>query len=205
MKRTERQAHGFIFQDWVVGRFLDMAYTAEWDIPKKINNFSHKNISIKTTKWKGSIGLGDALNQFKIDEDFEMLIAFYKTENNRKKVINMQLLKISQEKWRELWGNMTQYKLEKLISLIKSNEGRGLKGDKLNEFRKKVKQEKSNILNDYTGKFSLHQKIDSKVQRRLQCSLPFGILFEEFKLDKKIMKKFNLWGQEINLNKIRLD
>jgi len=36
MKRTERQAHGFIFQDWVVGRFLDMAYTAEWDIPKKL-------------------------------------------------------------------------------------------------------------------------------------------------------------------------
>ncbi len=205
MKRTERQAHGFIFQDWVVGRFLDMAYTAEWDIPKKINNFSHKNISIKTAKWKGSVGLGDALNQFKINEDFEMLIAFYKIENNRKRIINMQLLKITREKWMELWGDMTQDKLEKLISLIKSDEGKGLKGEKLDEFRKKIKQEKSDILKDYTGRFSLHQKIDSKIQRRLQCSLSFGVLFEEFGLNKRVMKKFKLWGQEISLSNIRID
>lgn len=205
MKRGERQAHGFIFQDWVVGRFLDMAYTAEWDIPKKINNFSHQNISIKTTKWKGNIGLGDALNQFRINEDFEMLIAFYKDDNGRKKIINMQLLQIPKEKWKELWGNMTEYKIKKLISYIKSDNGKGLKGDKLNEFRNKVKQDKKELLNDYTGKFSLHQKIDSKIQRRLQCSIPFSILFEEFDLDKKTMNKYNLWGQEIELAKIRLD
>jgi len=117
----------------------------------------------------------------------------------------MQLIEISRKKWRELWGNMTEYKLEKLLSLIKSSEGKKLRGKKLNEFRKKVKQEKEDIINDYTGRIRLHPKIDSKTQRRLQCSLPFGVLFEEFKLDKRIMKKFNLWEKEIILNKIKLN
>jgi len=172
---------------------------------KKINTFSHKNISIKTAKWKNSVGLGDALKQFRINEKFQILIAFYKIEKGKKKIINMQLIEISRKKWRELWGNMTEYKLEKLLSLIKSSEGKKLRGKKLNEFRKKVKQEKEDIINDYTGRIRLHPKIDSKTQRRLQCSLPFGVLFEEFKLDKRIMKKFNLWEKEIILNKIKLN
>ena len=84
MKRTERQAHGFIFQDWVVGKFLDMAYTAEWDIPKKINHITNKSVSIKTAKWKsGGVGLGDILNQFNIKEDFQMLVAFYEIIGNK--------------------------------------------------------------------------------------------------------------------------
>ncbi|MBN2839079.1 MAG: hypothetical protein JXM74_10035 [Fusobacteriaceae bacterium] len=205
MKRGERQAHGFIFQDWIVGRFLDMAYTAEWDIPKKINNFSHKNISIKTAKWKSNVGLGDALNQFNINEDFEMLVAFYKEENDKKIIVNMQLIEISKDKWRELWGNMTEEKIKRLVSLIKHDNGRGLSGQELEDFRAEVQELKRELTEDYTGSFSLHPKIDSKIQRRLQCSISFEKLFHEFQLDKKIMKTYKLWGDELRLNKINLN
>ena len=46
MTRTERQAHGFIFQNWVIRTFLDMKYSGEWDIPAKINSDSKKPVSI---------------------------------------------------------------------------------------------------------------------------------------------------------------
>lgn len=203
--RTERQSHGFIFQDWIVGRFLDMAYTAEWDIPKKINTFSNKNISIKTAKWKTSVGLGDAIHQFKINEDFEMLVAFYIEEEDKKSIINMQLVEIPKEKWRELWGNMTQEKINKLVGLIKNPKGKDISGKKLDDFRAEVQELKKELTKDYTGSFSLHPKIDSKKQRRLQCSLSFEKLFREFKLDKKIMKKYELWGDEIVFKKINLN
>ena len=99
MTRTERQAHGFIFQDWVFRRFLSLAYSGEWDIPAKINPLTHKNVSIKTAQWKtGSVGLGDVLNQFDINEDFEMLLAFYVNNEKRKNIVNMQLLNITKEK-----------------------------------------------------------------------------------------------------------
>ncbi|MBU3923768.1 MAG: hypothetical protein KJ592_02530 [Nanoarchaeota archaeon] len=205
MKQIERQAHGFIFQNWVIGKFLDMAYTAKWDIPAKINPMTNKNISIKTAQWKSSVGLGDALNQFGIDEDFEMLVAFYVQNDNRKLVVNMQSVEISKEKWRELWGNMTREKLVELQNFIKSKKGRGLKGAELDEFRELVQGKKRELLADYDGKLSLNPKIDSGVQRRLQCSISFNILFEEFNLDKNVMETYRLWKEDIDLRSVKLE
>lgn len=206
MPRTERQSHGFIFQNWIIGKFLDMAYTSKWDIPKEINHISNKNISIKTAKWKAGVGLSDALKQFDIDDDFQLLVAFYKGGTNvRKKVVNMQLIDISKEKWKELWGNMTKDKLKEFDSFIKSREHRNLTGSRLNEFRAEVQRRKRDMLSWYNGKIVLNPKIDSKNQRRLQCGIPFKTLFEEFGLNKEIMRTYTLWGEEIILSTIGLE
>ena len=204
MTHTERQAHGFLFQDWIVGRFLDMAYSAEWDIPKKINPISRKSVSIKTAQWKSSVGLGDALKQFGINEDFEMVVAFYKSENDKKKIIHMTLLSVPKEKWKRLWGNMTDKNLKELDGFIKKGEYRNIGGNRLEYFRNEVQRRKKELLSGYTGRISLNPKIDSKKQRRLQCSIPFKVLFEEFGLNKGFMKEAELWEEKVNLNDIRI-
>lgn len=204
MTRTERQAHGFIFQDWIVGKFLDMFYTAKWDIPSEINKHTHKSVSIKTAQWKSSIGLGDVLTQFDINEDFELLVAFYEKIGDKKKVVNMQVVTILKEKWGELWGNMRREDLEKFDKMVRSSEGRHLTGEALDNFRAKVQQVKREIFKDYNGKFSINPKIDSKNQRRVQCGFPFNYFFDEFGLTPEKNKSYTLWGQEIKFKDVRL-
>ena len=202
--RTERQAHGFIFQDWIISKFLDMAYTAKWDIPKEINPLSNKSVSIKTAKYRGGVGLGDALTQFRINEDFQLLVAFYEESENIKKIVNVQLIDIPLIKWKEMWGNLTEEKLLELNNFIKSDEGRNINGAELDRFRANVQRKKNEILKDYTGKFSLNPKIDSKTQRRLQCSIGFNTLFETFGLNDEVMTYCELWGESVRLNSIPL-
>lgn len=206
--RTERQAHGFIFQNWVLRTFLDLAYSGEWDIPSKINPITKKPVSIKTAQWEtGGVSFGDALNQFNVNEDFEIVVAFYEIRGNKKKVVNMQLVPITKEKWREMWGNMTIKKLEEFDNLVRCEDGRSLEGQKLNDFRDDVQKKKEIMLEGYTGKFSIHPKIDSKNQRRVQCSIPFNTFFKEFGLEdkKKKFTTYTLWGKEIKLSSIKLD
>jgi hypothetical protein len=208
LTRTERQAHGFVFQDWVFRKFLSLAYSGDWDIPAKVNPLTHKNVSIKTAQWKkGSIDLGDIFKQFDIYEDFEMLLAFYINDGKRKKIVNMQLLNISKDKWRELWGNMKREYLEKFDSYVKCVDNRNLKGEKLDIFRADVQNLKKELFCDYNGKISINPKIDSKSQRRVQCSISFNDIFNVFGLDdkKKEMTTCNLWGEEIRLSDIKLD
>ena len=133
-----------------------------------------------------------------------MVVAFYKTENDKKKIMYLVLLSVSKEKWGKMWGNMAEKNLEELITYIKSSDHRNINGEQLERFRKEVQRRKTGLLGDYTGKISLNPKIDSKTQRRLQCSIPFNILFEEFKLTKEFMKEADLWGEKINLNDIRI-
>jgi len=208
MTRTERQAHGFIFQGWVFRKFLDVAYSGDWDIPAKINPLTHKSVSIKTAQWKkGGVGLGDILNQFDINEDFEMLVAFYVNNGKKKKIVNMQLINVSKDKWREMWGNMKREDLEKFDNLVRSAEGRNLKGKKLNDFRANVQKVKKQLFKDYNGKFSINPKIDSDNQRRVQCGITFTDIFKEFGLEdkKQEMKIYTLWGEEIKLSSIALE
>lgn len=95
--------------------------------------------------------------------------------------------------------------LSELDKLIKSQEGRGLSNEHLEDFRNKIGQKKVEIVNKFPSKISLHPKIDSKNQRRLQCSIPFNTLFEEFNLDKRLKESHNLWGEEIKLKNIPLN
>jgi hypothetical protein len=205
MTRTERQAHGFIFQNWVMRKFLDIAYSGEWDIPSRINPITGKSVSIKTANWKSGIGLGDIINQFNIDEDFELLVAFYEDYGKKKKVVYMQLVEIKKEKWKQMWGNAKRDDVVKFDALVKSKEGRNLANGLLDTFRDKVQKYKEEVFKDYDGEFSINPKIDSKKQRRVQCSLGFNIFFKTFDLKCEKMKTYNLWGEQIRLIDIKLE
>ena len=83
----EVQLHGFDFENWIKKTFFadfTVSYSHKWDIPAEFNNleiihkeFHHLPVSIKTCKNRSPIGFGDALRQFKNDEDFLLIVGFW--------------------------------------------------------------------------------------------------------------------------------
>ena len=75
----EVQGHGFTFENWVHDTIFDSyeagSYTDEWDVGKDFNvNHGGVPVSIKTAKYRSPVGLGDALRQFRISEDFLLIV-----------------------------------------------------------------------------------------------------------------------------------
>jgi hypothetical protein len=172
----EVQRHGFDFEEWVRDTFFEGykgEYTQDWDLPATVNpRFGGIPVSIKTAKYGSSIGLGDALRQFKIEESFLLIVGFWKQEGQHKKWVNIVATEVQPAQWRNLWNPITVADIQKLDSLIKD---RSLHYEEVREQAKTLKS--SSPYADCL--MVLNPKIDSKVQRRLQCSLPFSVLFEK--------------------------
>lgn len=83
----EVQLHGFDFENWIKQTFFaefSVSYSNKWDVPAEANDdgivpieFRRLPVSIKTCKNRCPIGFGDALRQFKIDEDFLLIVGFW--------------------------------------------------------------------------------------------------------------------------------
>ncbi len=197
MPRNERQQHGFKFEDWLKKEFFDIHYGSKWDIPRELNpNKNGGPISIKTAKWKGSIYFGDAIRQFEINETFTLIVGFWEAIRGHKKVVKIAETVVSIEKWRKLWYPLTSGDLKELDDIIKDrNVGHVLSRERAQANIKELKN---------YGKwpiFTLNPKIDSKTQRRLQCSLSFGSFFKELMhVEPDAVQKdkvFHLWGKRL--------
>ena len=120
----EVQGHGFTFEKWIHDTFFDNykagSYTDEWDVSKEFNvNYGGIPVSIKTTKYRSPVGLGDALRQFRIDEDFLLIVGFWQQEANRKRIVNIVAAPITIALWQSLWNPIIEDDLLKLDSTIK--------------------------------------------------------------------------------------
>ncbi len=178
---TQVQSHGFLFEKWVKDTFfgkIESDYTQKWDISAEQNTNSkipeplrQIPISIKTAKYGSPIGLGDAIRQFTIEEDFLFIVGFWKQEGSRKNIVAVEAVKVSVSEWRELWSPITLNDLKQLDDNIKDNQV------DYKTARQKAKETKKS--EPYClAKIVLNPKIDSKSQRRLQCSLPFKTFWE---------------------------
>jgi len=190
----EVQQHGLVFEEWVRTTFFNgykpPGYTQKWDIPAAINR-EHGGLPVnpKATKYRSSVDLGDALRQFDIDEPFILIIGYWVQEGDAKRIVNIVAPVITPATMRKLWGDITREDLVRLDSLIK---------DRSLDYREVRKQaqamKKSHPFN--TSIITLNPKIDSKGQRRLQCSLSFGKVFEHLApgADDGIQDPPVLWG-----------
>ncbi len=179
----EVQRHGFDFENWVKEKFFTdftANYTQKWDVPAEANqlakvpkDFQNLPVSIKTCKFGSPIGFGDALRQFKNEEDFLLIVGFWKQSGNYKNFVAVEGVKISLDKWRNLFSPLNSDDLILLDSTIKNIELH------YSEVRKRAKEIKNSDKFKQT-KIILNPKIDSKTQRRLQCSLPFNIFWKDF-------------------------
>ena len=176
----EVQLHGFDFENWIKKTFFaefSISYSSKWDIPAEFNRleivpeaFRHLPVSIKTCKNGCPIGFGDALRQFKNEEDFLLIIGFWEQSGANKNFVAVEAAKITAENWRNLFQPLTEEDLELLDSTIKNRETHYA------EVRKSAREIKKAFP---LTKMILNPKIDSKIQRRLQCSLPFNVFWND--------------------------
>ncbi len=198
---AEVQRHGFDFENWVKETFFadfKAVYTQKWDIPGEANylakipkEFRHISVSIKTCKFGSPIGFGDALRQFKNEEDFLLIVGFWQQSGIHKNFVAVEGVKITSNKWQNLFSPLNIDDLILLDSTIKNIELH------YSEARKRVKEIK-NSDKFKQAKIVLNPKIDSKTQRRLQCSLPFNIFWQDF-VGKEPYQKIDseLFGEKV--------
>lgn len=177
----EVQRHGFDFENWVKTTFFtdfQTTYTEKWDVSAKANileivpkKFRNLPVSIKTCKNKSPIGFGDALRQFNNNEDFLLIAGFWEQSGGNKNYVAVEAVKVTARDWRKSFYPLTENDLIRLDTVIKIRELH------YSEVRKMAKEIKKSFL---PMQIVLNPKIDSKVQRRLQCSLPFSVFWNSF-------------------------
>lgn len=171
----EVQSHGLVFERWLgdtfFGGYLPHSYTQKWDIPAESNR-EHGGIPVnpKAIKYGTPVDLGDAVRQFQIDEPFLLIVGFWEQSTPEvKRWVNAQAVSVTPEMWSNLWGNITQADLERLIAVIKD------KSLSLEEARAQAKAIKGRP--PFTeAVIQVNPKIDGS-QRRLQCSIRFDDFF----------------------------
>jgi len=176
----EVQSHGFDFENWIKKTFFaefSISYSSKWDVPTEFNSleivpkaFRHLPVSIKTCKNGCPIGFGDALRQFKNEEDFLLIVGFWEQSGGNKNFVAVEAAKVTTQIWKNLFEPLSEEDLRFLDSTIKNRELLYI------EARKKAEEIKQSFP---PTKIVLNRKIDSKIQRRLQCGLPFKVFWNE--------------------------
>ena len=147
---------------------IDQSYTAKHDIPKDKNKFNNlENISIKSSGSK-TICMGNPLRIFDYPSDEKhTAIAIYYRQDRNNKVIT-KIVEFSLDNKMELFGDVTRDEIVKLIEDIKAVP-QELTKEELNKHRKVINARTKQLSKRCL--LSFNSKIDSKSQRRLQCSL----------------------------------
>lgn len=197
---VEVQRHGFDFQQWVIRSFFapfQEHYTAKWDVPSESNSsqavpdaLRALPVSIKTCKNGSPVGFGDALRQFALDEDFLLIVGFWEQAGPFKNYIATEAVKVTVAQWRRLLDPITANALHELDVMIKD---RTLHYSKVRELARVRKSQRP--FSD--ARMVLNPKIDSKVQRRLQCSLPFEVFWEMAGKQPYSNVKSSLFGRAV--------
>ena len=173
---AEVQLHGLVFEHWVCDTFFSgyrpPGYTQKWDIPADANHLADPALAglpanPKATKFRAPVGLGDALRQYDIAEPFLLILGYWEQPSPDEKVfVKILAPRVDPDTWRKLWGPVTRADLERLDAVIKD---RSLTPAEARRRAQQIKAQQpfSECI------FVLNPKIDSKTQRRLQCSLRY--------------------------------
>jgi hypothetical protein len=176
---TESQAHGFIFQDAL---FIDIygatkdelraiSYTAKLDLPGELNRLDPGiPVSCKVTGNANKVDMGDCLRIYdgvSSGAPYHLLVAAYTQDDatNTKTITSIVEVDLTSAT-EALFGTLTRDEIAALDAVIKAvPHGRAptaSERDGVYYFRDE--------LHAKTGALQLAPKMDSKAQRRLQCS-----------------------------------
>ena len=132
------------------------------DIVKGLH--SDIDISIKTAKGK-KVDCGDILRR-RAETEYDIIIGLWNQVGDTKVFHTEYTFHIKPEHESLLWGKMTYEKLREFDNYIKSiPEGRTAQQD-----TKVERQVLKTITEDADAQMKIHPKVDSKKQRRVQCS-----------------------------------
>jgi hypothetical protein len=170
------QVHGKTWETEILQNIYDLTpaqcesipHGAKHDLPAELNRFDRCNVSIKTAGNQNRVDLGDCLRVFDTvssPEPYHMIVVIYKQTENTKKLEKFVKLDLELSR-RELFGNIRRSEIVELVNTIKM----------VDTGRSKTPLESARIhrlkteLNARSGAIQFNPKLDSKNQRRLQCS-----------------------------------
>jgi hypothetical protein len=200
----EGQNHGVLFEDSVIRAItglskdeyqtlLENAYTASMDVVKGIK--SNVNYSVKVSKDGKSIGCGDILRFIRHtrDDEFTMVVgAWRQISPTVKRYDCIYEFDIKPADYSKLWDRITEEVMQPFVDYVKSIEP-GKTAQLAN--RQLWKQQRQAIYDAYgQGLCAIDAKIDSKSQRRVQCSIKIdklidsGIAYSKYETEYKGIK-----------------
>jgi len=192
---NQSQKHGFDFENEIRVKVFDLPEekndTNKHDIPCEKNKFDkNETISIKITKSLDGVECGDIIRFF--DYDFTkkntIIVGKYKQINQyTKKIYEIVEIDYNEKFHKFLFGTVTKEILEDYVKIVKAIPS-GKVTDKTYLTEKKELQKKHDM------NLIIHPKVDSKKQRRVQCSIQK--IPEEFIVYKGDLVR----GVEINKN-----
>lgn len=120
----------------------------------------------KAAKYGTPVDLGDALRQRKIAEPFILVVGCWRQEGDEKGFVNLIAPGIEPATWKNPCGPVTLADLERLEAVIKDQS--------LSPAEARAAAQKIKNAPPFTQSIIVvNPKIDSKIPRRLQCSLRF--------------------------------
>ena len=156
---------------------LDNAYTASMDVVKGIE--SDINYSVKVSKGGKSIGCGDILRFIRHckNDEFTMVVgAWQQITPTTKRYDCIYEFNIRPKDYEKLWNGITEEIIQPFVDYVKSI-GSG-KAEQL-AHQKLWKECRQKIYDTYgRGLCAIDAKVDSKNQRRVQCSIKIKELIE---------------------------
>ena len=170
----EVQAHGNYYEDLKTRQITglskaeydalkDNGYTSGMDIMKGL--LSVNDYSIKTTNGN-RIDCGDILRR-RQENEYHLVVAQWEQCGDNKVFYNEYTFFITPDLEQKLWGRMNYNLLAEYVEYIKNKPA----GKEAQQETKKERTVLKKCVTDKKALFKIHPKVDSKKQRRVQCSL----------------------------------
>ena len=171
---TQSQSHGLYWDNEIRENVFNVPQcindTLKYDVPCEHNKFnSNGNISIKTSG-NNNIDCGDIIRFYELDtlNKLTIILVRYKQIGEQKIISEIIEIDYNEKLKNILFGNLPKYVLDGYVNFIKSIQN----GPVSNEIKKKYKICKQKMQEVYNMYINISPKVDSKNQRRVQCSIP---------------------------------
>ena len=177
----EVQAHGNYYEDLKTRQITGLGkaeydalkesgYTSGMDIEKGL--LSAYDYSIKTSKGN-TVDCGDILRR-RQETDYNLVVGCYSQVGDNKVFYSEYTFYIRPEHEQKLWGRMNYNQLAEYVDYIKNIPA----GKEAQQETKTERTVLKNCIEDKNALMKIHPKVDSKKQRRVQCSLKMSDLIK---------------------------
>jgi len=191
---SEVQAHGNKYEDLVIRERTGLSkkeydklkvngYTSEFDLCKEL--IVDHDASVKTTS-SNTICCSDLLKMMGHTGDYRLIVGCYKQVGKEKVFHTQYEFFIESRHYEMLWAGMKYDLIEDYVNKVKSLQ-KGEEGQR--QYQLVAEYWKSEVQSD-KSMFIINPKVDSKKQRRVQCSV---------KLDEMLLSGIKYIKRDINI------
>ena len=177
----EVQAHGNYYEDLKTRQITGLGkaeydalkengYTSGMDIMKGL--MSAYDYSIKTSKGN-KVDCGDILRR-RQETDYNLVVGCYSQVGDNKVFYSEYTFYIRPEHEQKLWGRMNYNQLAEYVDYIKNIPA----GKEAQQETKTERTVLKNCIEDKNALIQINPKVDSKKQRRVQCSVKMSDLIK---------------------------